>query len=457
MTQTQGIRNAKTFARVLSLACMSACVAASATAQGLSPAAAPAILPAAGATLAAPAAPPAEAAAPPVPVVLRPYSAALDFVGKFGGLDLWAVRGGPVFVATPDGKRAVMGAAVDIDETGGLRDATPGYTGAPAIPIARMLSTALGERIAAARGAQQAAPASSAAVVSAVPAPSVAAVPPAAVPQSAPQSAPQANGKQQVIVTTPGSARATIAGALGVAENDPRVDALMAGAGLDPQSRSDAQAGTGRKAEPPAPAKATTDTVRKGDQEQDILERALYDFAHLGSWIHVGDKKPTTPVVYAFIDPMCPHCAASISRLKSRIDAGQIALRVLLTPYLNADSFGVTAAILRAADPAAALLDHEVARAAGRPGLAPLDPKGQAGDGGTNLTVDGYRLIERNINLFSRENLTGTPFWIWREGGQVKAQYGEKSPEAFGAATPDPSVGLEMAWSAASVPEARKP
>lgn len=386
---------------------------------------------------------PAAAAPPPVPAVLQPYSAVLDFVGRFGGLDLWAIKNGPVFAATPDGTRAIMGAAID-QVDGGLRDATPGYTGAPAVPVAKFLSSALGERFAAARRAEPTRQASvpTALVQPLSPASASQPSPPQPVLQAAPRSqeveTTPAASENRVIVTSAADARETIARALGVALNDPKVDEMMAKAGV-------------RDVAAPAPAAspAVSSAVKPGERAGEILDRALYDVAHRGSWIAAGAgaQKANVPVVYAFIDPMCPHCAASIARLKPALDQGRLALRVLLTPYLSRDSFGVSAAIMRSSDPGGALIKHEVAKATNQPGLAPLDPEGKHADGSTNLNPRDFAAIQRNIDIFSQENLTGTPFWIWREKNGVRAVYGEVQANAFDQAMPDPGAGVDLAFS----------
>ena len=402
---------------------------------------------------------PAAAEPPPVPAVLQPYSAALDYVGRFGGLDLWAMKDGPVFAATPDGKRAIMGAAIDqID--GGLRDATPGYTGAAAVPVAKLLSSALGERFAAARraeqGGQPTVPSAMAqSVLAPPPAPQhvVSAQALASRPEAAPAGGKAAQvgekaapaGENRVIVTSASGARETIARALGLSPNDPKVSELMATAGVRDAPTQPLSVEAPSSGAPAAAAPVVKPSVG-GDRVAEIAERAIYDISHRGAWIAVGARGGDVPVVYAFIDPVCPHCAVSIARLKPAIDQGRLALRVLLTPYINADSFGVSTAIMRSPDPGRALLDHEVARAAGQTGLAPLDPTGKHADGSTNLDARGLAAIQRNIDLFSQENLTGTPTWVWREKDGVRAVYGEVQANAFDRAVADSGAPVDLAF-----------
>jgi thiol:disulfide interchange protein DsbG len=96
----------------------------------------------------------------------------------------------------------------------------------------------------------------------------------------------------------------------------------------------------------------------KSDEDLSALQKQIADAAKLPesqklfnavektNWIKLGDDK--APVVYAFLDPQCPHCAAFMKDVrKNYIDAGKLQVRMI--PVGFKDETKIQAALLLAA------------------------------------------------------------------------------------------------------------
>lgn len=76
------------------------------------------------------------------------------------------------------------------------------------------------------------------------------------------------------------------------------------------------------------------------------------------NWISDGNQT-AEKVIYTFTDPNCPYCKKFWENVRPWVDSGDVQVRHILVGILKADSYGKSAAILSAKDPAKALLEHE--------------------------------------------------------------------------------------------------
>ncbi len=88
-----------------------------------------------------------------------------------------------------------------------------------------------------------------------------------------------------------------------------------------------------------------------------------------GTGFAVGENMMAAKMLYVFFDPQCPHC----SHLWETTQPLARELRIVWMPvaFINAKSAGQGAAILAAADPAAAMQAHEARLAADLGGMEP--------------------------------------------------------------------------------------
>ena len=87
------------------------------------------------------------------------------------------------------------------------------------------------------------------------------------------------------------------------------------------------------------------------------------------SWIIDGSKNAPR-VVYTFTDPNCPYCNKFWNDAQPWVKAGKVQVRHVVVAILMETSAGKAAALLSAANPQAALAQHEQQHASG--GLKPL-------------------------------------------------------------------------------------
>lgn len=413
---------------------------------------------------------------PPLPSSMARYGKAFDYAGKLGGLDVWSISGGPVFVVAPDGKTVVMGLAIAPDG----RDETPDFTGAGSVDVEAFMRAAAGERERAERGREAA---------------RLTRRPDAPLQKS--NAGAQAGGYD------PAKAAAALTEMLksaGPDASDPRLKALLEEVlknGADPRKNQlakteEARAGKVEADPAPAPrgdgpaqavsvappavsssaktepmeAPRSAESPNKDKESKDkkdkaastppvlpplaveptspddtkALRAALESVAWRTSWIVIGNRDPKTPVIYVFADPVCPHCIAGFGRLRDIVDQGKLQLRVALTPYLSQESLDLATAVLRADDPGAAFWKLETERAAhNRNGIAPLPAK-------TWLDPERLAALDRNVKWFSEHSLAGTPFYLWREASGVRVLYGEPDVRSFYGALPDDVIGAEGEW-----------
>lgn len=87
------------------------------------------------------------------------------------------------------------------------------------------------------------------------------------------------------------------------------------------------------------------------------------------AWIADGDANAQR-IVYTFTDPNCPYCHKFWNDARPWVKDSKVQLRHIIVGILRPSSPGKAAALLSAADPQAALLQHEQQHASG--GVKPL-------------------------------------------------------------------------------------
>lgn len=87
------------------------------------------------------------------------------------------------------------------------------------------------------------------------------------------------------------------------------------------------------------------------------------------TWIIDGSKNAPR-VIYTFTDPNCPYCNKFWNDARPWVKAGKVQIHHIVVAILMDTSAGKAAALLSAADPQAALAQHELQHASG--GVKPL-------------------------------------------------------------------------------------
>ena len=122
-------------------------------------------------------------------------------------------------------------------------------------------------------------------------------------------------------------------------------------------------------------------------------------------WLRIGD--PAAPLVYMILDPTCPFCHQAINLMAPAIQARQLQIRAIPVPLLSDESLAVSASILLAPDPGAALWNH----------LTDQDPIRVDATSSTllleNLGPRGQGWLQANITWLANRQLFSVPVFIW--------------------------------------------
>lgn len=143
--------------------------------------------------------------------------------------------------------------------------------------------------------------------------------------------------------------------------------------------------------------------------------KQMYRAIKASNWFVLG--QPDAPVVYAFIDPQCPHCHDFINALRNRgyFEGGRLQLRVVPVGVINQKSLYRAAYLLAAANPADRLLSH-------------IDGDEDALPVQQDMNTQG---VQRNMTVMKDWGLKSTPFIVYKDkGGEVRVIQGNP---------PDPS------------------
>ncbi|MCS5597976.1 MAG: thioredoxin domain-containing protein [Alphaproteobacteria bacterium] len=161
----------------------------------------------------------------------------------------------------------------------------------------------------------------------------------------------------------------------------------------------------GIAAEPAAEKTASTSTLPSQSEYETLSpsEQLFVTIEH-SNWVSLGDKD--APVVYSFVDPLCPHCHDFVNELRRGfLKRGMVQLRIVPVGLMGADSMKKAAFLLSAPDAADRFYKH-------------LDGDEKALPVENNFNTDG---VELNIDIMRGWGLDVTPFSIYRDAaGKVK-------------------------------------
>lgn len=157
-------------------------------------------------------------------------------------------------------------------------------------------------------------------------------------------------------------------------------------------------------------------------QAQERRTVSLDIVANEGKGFSVGSIM-STMVVYVFFDPQCPHCGhlwnASIPLQKKA--------RFIWMPIglINPTSSAQGATLLSAADPAAAMTEHEISLLAKQGGIGTS----------SNVTDEAKQAVANNTALFNNLGLEGVPFTVAKNArtGQMVSRGGSMDTAALAA------------------------
>lgn len=157
---------------------------------------------------------------------------------------------------------------------------------------------------------------------------------------------------------------------------------------------------------------AATGRRSAANQEfQSPSERLLSDVAD-ANWVALGN--PAAPPVYAFIDPLCPHCHSFIEDLRPAIEGGQVQVRMVMVGFRD-NTRAQAALLLASPNPEARWFAH-------------LDGDEDALPVRSEISQQG---VQRNLAVMQSWDLSVTPLILYRgNDGSVKIVRGRpKSPD----------------------------
>lgn len=131
-------------------------------------------------------------------------------------------------------------------------------------------------------------------------------------------------------------------------------------------------------------------------------EQLFYDIEN-SNWIPLGE--PGAPIMYAFIDPQCPHCHNMIQDLrKTYLDQGRAQLRIIPIGFRE-ETRSQAAFLLAAPDPARRLYEYLDGNAESLPARAEINQQG----------------VQRNLAIMQSWKFDVTPMVVYRgKDGSVK-------------------------------------
>ncbi|HET7395447.1 MAG TPA: thioredoxin fold domain-containing protein [Gammaproteobacteria bacterium] len=140
-------------------------------------------------------------------------------------------------------------------------------------------------------------------------------------------------------------------------------------------------------------------------------------------WIAQGPVKPRH-VLYEFVDPNCGYCHQLWSEMQAEYSHG-VQVRYILLGIISDSSPYKAAAILEAADPAAALRRNER--------LWGQNPDGSKGGGIQPLASLDFSMrlkLMMHFKLAQNFGILGTPGLVWKDRqGQIHVRQSAPSPE----------------------------
>jgi len=148
----------------------------------------------------------------------------------------------------------------------------------------------------------------------------------------------------------------------------------------------------------PSAGPTPTGPTRAAGAEPERRE-ALMRAAAATAWFSIG--RADVPVVYMVADPQCPHCHAVWAQLKPRVEAGEIAVRIILVAALPG-SEARAISIMARPEPGRVWLAGEGSTPAP---VAPPPPAGSRQD------LVARQLLRVNLDFAREAGIRGTP-WL---------------------------------------------
>lgn len=134
------------------------------------------------------------------------------------------------------------------------------------------------------------------------------------------------------------------------------------------------------------------------------------------NWVPLGNKE--APVIYAFIDPQCPHCHAFVNDIRQGkyLEDGKVQVR-LIPIGMKDESMAQAAFLLAAPDPQGTWFRHMDGDTAALPAKSEISQQG----------------VQRNMAVMQSWKFNVTPIIVYRgQDGQVKIIRGRpKDPAAL--------------------------
>lgn len=146
-------------------------------------------------------------------------------------------------------------------------------------------------------------------------------------------------------------------------------------------------------------------------------DRAWQRLEQDASWVVQGAGN-APHVVYAFTDPYCPYCHRFWDQAAPFVQSGKVQVRHVMVGVIKPKSIKAAAQILGAADPAAALVQHEKRFAQGGLELREHTDKG------------GIEKVMANNDLMRALDVKGTPAVFYKDSqGKVRMVGGLPVPD----------------------------
>lgn len=180
-------------------------------------------------------------------------------------------------------------------------------------------------------------------------------------------------------------------------KNDPILQDLMNA----PSQRLETTVPTTVSATPPSPDKSFD---KPAATPTSAGERLLADAAG-ASGLTLGDPASTAPIIYSFIDPLCPHCKDMLKALTPAVAAGKVRVRVIPVGAVAPDSRALAATLMADPDGAKRLMQIVAGD------KAALTPAANA----------SATAVDANLKLLTQWQFSATPVTVYRgRAGAVK-------------------------------------
>lgn len=142
------------------------------------------------------------------------------------------------------------------------------------------------------------------------------------------------------------------------------------------------------------------------------LDETLWTALGEANWIAEGATRPKR-IVYVFTDTECPYCHKLWLATQPMLASGDVQVRHIMVAVIAPQSLNRAAAILEAADPKAALHEHE--NSFGHSTVQPL----------AHVSSTTEQRIAANIELMEKLGVHGTPATVYKDAsGKIRMAAG---------------------------------